>query len=116
MQFEGNVSDMEDAIGKVVQRRLTIAKDEETRNSSVVLYPGAYQIFDTAASAISVTLERPTVKDSGTFVVVIDIAAGTNPLTVRAAAGCQVNRAASTSVATFGALFFCDGRNYWRLL
>lgn len=116
LAFQGNVSDMGDALQVTAMQRLAQVRPTVVRDSKTILYPGSFQLFDTAPGPIDAGLAKPAAGDAGKFIVTIDVNTGANNLTLHAASGCTVNTASSVVVTTYLALIFCDGVNYWRLV
>ncbi len=115
-QFEGNVSDMGDAIQHFGMRRLERNGPNIVRDDSCVLYPGQFQLFDSSLANVSAGLAKPTAADSGKFTVAVNMPGSTSNLYLRAEAGCLIDGTDHVTIVTAGnALIFCDGENYWKL-
>lgn len=116
-KFENNVSDMGDRLAQDSQQRLTTGRVAigTSATAGLVVSPGQSQTVDTRNGVVNVGLSKPSGKDSGKFIVLIDIGGGANNMNVQGN-GCTFD-AVSVSIfaITFAALIFCDGVNYWRI-
>lgn len=94
------------------QARLkSIASEKQT--SDLQIAPGQSASFDTSLGNVSVTLNKPTAADAGTFVALLKLFAANN-LTALVPAGVTINRTTSATKATVGLLLiYCDGVEYW---
>lgn len=114
--FQGNVSDMGDALKGAALQRLTAGKNEQA-SLGMVLSPGQFQFADTSLGTINVGLAKPTAAQAGTFIVLIDLGGSAGAFSVLPQ-GCKfenVTTATPVTVASFAAMIFCDGVDYWRL-
>jgi hypothetical protein len=115
-QFEGNVSDMGDALRQAALAKLTANLPNTTGTRGPVLSPGQFHFGDTRKGTISIALATPSGKDAGTFIVLIDLGGSAGAFYVQAL-DCKYENAATgtLTVSTYAALIFCDGTNYWRI-
>jgi hypothetical protein len=114
--FQGNVSDMGDALQAAALQRLTAGKNEQT-SLGMVISPGQFQFADTSLGTVNVGLAKPTAAQAGTFIVLIDLGGSAGAFSVLPQ-GCKFENATTATavtVASFAAMIFCDGVDYWRL-
>jgi hypothetical protein len=114
--FQANVSDMGDAVQQLNMQRLTEGANSLT-STSLTVAPGQFQLADTRLGTINVGLAKPTAAQAGTFIVLVDIGGSAGSFSVTGQ-GCKyegVTTPVSLTVATYSALIFCDGVDYWRL-
>lgn len=114
--FQGNASDMGDAIKLAAMQRLAVGPNAQT-STGMVIAPGQFQLADTRLGTINVGLAKPTAAQAGTFIVLVDIGGAAGSFSVRGQ-GCKyqgVTTPVFLTVVSYAALIFCDGVDYWRL-
>lgn len=109
-KFEENV----DAMGRELlsAHRLVALGVSENAKGGVVVAPGQFQVFDSRAAAVPITLQKPTAADSGKWLVLADRGGGANDLDLTGQ-DCLINAAATFTSTVFLRVLFCDGTDYW---
>jgi hypothetical protein len=116
-QFEGNVSDMGDALKLGAMARLAAKLPDTTGMRGPVISPGQFHFADTRAGTVSLALAKPASNDAGTLIVLIDLGGSAGSFSV-SGLDCKfenLTTATVFNVATWAAMIFCDGVDYWRI-
>lgn len=112
-KFEENVANMGEEFEKSKAARLTVNSVKDNRAGGVIVAPGQFQLFNTAAAVdITVTLQKPKPSDSGTFIALLDFAGGLGALVLRTPDS-YINDSQVLLSTKYMRLIFCDGEGYW---
>lgn len=119
VQLETNISDMADTMNQAALQRLARGRVSTGTATTVGLFvsPGQFQFVDTRTGTVPLGLAKPSSGDAGTFVTLIDLGGAAGSVSVQGQ-GCKYENSTGATVltvATWAALIFCDGTDYWRI-